>query len=627
MPSIFNSLSIGYSGLNAAQAGVSTTSQNITNAESEGYTRQRVVQAAAVPLYTGPGNVGNGTEIQDIQRVFDNFVYDRYRDVSSESEYANFSQTTLEELSTYFPEIDEVGIKADLKEYYNMWQTFADNPDNDSIKLALAKQTESLANGIKYSQNQILALQSQINDQLAVNVNEVNNLAKELSDINSSIDIAESGGGYTANDLRDRRNVIERSLARLVGAEVTVGNLSSNIKIDSSSNTVTGSYTVSVGGFAIVDGKSFHPLKVSNENNPSGFYEISYERQDGVLLEMGENIRGGKIGSILDLRGTKIDRNNTTALVDGTLQNVVSQMDAFAKGLIESTNNLYAATSTKKMESNTLDLNPTNSLVNSSLNVKEGGFDLVVYDVNGSLVARRTIDINIATVMTGVPSSNSIQGQIEASGDDNDDGNANNDIDDYINFNWATYASGDTALELDMDTLKASQGYTFAIEDKLSTLEYDSGSNFAGALGLSRFFDGDNAKNISLKSEYKTNATAISAGKSPASGDNLVALNMVQQQFEKYEFDAGNSNFNTTVYGMYDVIATDVGIQTNEAILNNQTITARYNAVELEYSSVSKVSIDEELTNLIRYQTSYGAASKIITTVDQMMQTLLGMKQ
>jgi flagellar hook-associated protein 1 FlgK len=78
---------------------------------------------------------------------------------------------------------------------------------------------------------------------------------------------------------------------------------------------------------------------------------------------------------------------------------------------------------------------------------------------------------------------------------------------------------------------------------------------------------------------------------------------------------------------MFDYIATEVGVNTNEAILSSQSIEAQYKAVELEYSSVSKVSIDEELTNLIKYQTSYGAASKIITTIDQMMQTLLGLKQ
>ena len=173
MASIFNSLNIGYTGLNAAQVGINTTGHNIANAEVDGYTRQRVITAAATPITSRPGQVGNGTNIEDIKRVFDNFVFDRYTSVSSDKEYSDYETQQLETLSTYFPEIDGVGIKADLSEYYNMWQTFSDNPDNDAIKVALAKQTTTLSQHIKQTQNQVLGLQSQINEQLSVNVNEV----------------------------------------------------------------------------------------------------------------------------------------------------------------------------------------------------------------------------------------------------------------------------------------------------------------------------------------------------------------------------------------------------------------------------------------------------------------------
>ena len=78
---------------------------------------------------------------------------------------------------------------------------------------------------------------------------------------------------------------------------------------------------------------------------------------------------------------------------------------------------------------------------------------------------------------------------------------------------------------------------------------------------------------------------------------------------------------------MFDVVATGVGTNTNAAILRHETISAQFSAVEMEYNSTSKVSIDEEMTNLIRYQTAYGAAAKVITTIDQMMNTLLGIKQ
>jgi flagellar hook-associated protein 1 FlgK len=624
MASMFNTLGIGYSALNAAQVGISTTGHNIANAENEGYTRQRVITAAATPITARPGQVGNGTEVTDIKRVFDNFVFDRYTAISSSKEYSDYEQKTLDQLSSYFPEIDGVGVKADLQEFYNMWQNFADNPDNDAIKVALSKQTQTLSEHIRQSQSQISSLQMQVNEEMIVNVNEVNALAKELAGINIAIDTAESGGAYSANDLRDKRNVIERSLARLIGAEVNSGQLQSNIQIDSSSNTKTGSYTLSVNGFNIVDGNTYHPIHATKTNNPNGFYELSYERQDGTLIPLEEIITSGKIGAILDLRGGTIDTTSGVP-TDGIIQNALSGLDAFASTLIESVNNLYASTATTKMQSNYVSLSATNPLSNSPLNIKEGSFNVIVYDIDGNKVATRTINIDIATTMaSGV---NSIKAQIEANQDDNANSSGNDDIDDFINFNFASFQDGKSTLELAVNPLSESKGYTFAIEDVLKDAGFSSGSNFAGALGLNRFFDGNSGKNINIKNEYKDNATLIKAGASPVSGDNTIALQIMQHQFEKFDFKIGNKTYETTAYGMFDIVATEVGVVSNSANSRNETISTQFNATQMEYFGVSKVSIDEEMTNLIKYQTSYGAAAKIITTIDQMMQTLLGIKQ
>ena len=628
MASIFNTLNVGYTGLNAAQFGVTTTSHNISNAETEGYTRQRVITSPSTPLTVHSGQLGNGVDITAITRIFDNFVYERYSKLARDKEYTDFTQRTLEELSTYFPEIDEVGIKADLQEYYNMWQNLSDNPGNDSIKLALAKQTENLTQNINYTQEKILALQSRVNDQLNVNILEVNALAEELAALNKSIHIAESVGDTSANDLRDKRNLIELGLSKLIGADVHIGEIKSDSRVDTSSNKAEGSYTLSVNGFNIVDGSSFHPIRLDN-NNANSFHTLAYEDQNAKLIPMNNIITGGRVGAILDLRGSEIDDTTSGIPTNGVIQGVLAKLDAFAKGLIESTNNLYAASNTTRMESNHFNINPTNSLITSGLNVEAGAFDIIIYDVDGNETARRTIDIDIKTSMTGGIGSNSIEDQVTRQGDDNNDSNATNDIDDFIsNFNFITYANGDNGLEIVLDTSAASKGYTFSIQDNLKNSNYNSGSNFAGALGLNRYFDGNSARDIDLNSSLRENSSLISAAKSTSVGDNTLALNMMQQQFEVHEFHIGdNSSVKTTTYGMFDIVATEVGIQTNKAILNNDSTTAQYNATEKEYASVSKVSIDEELTNLIRYQTAYGAASKIITTIDQMMQTLLGIKQ
>lgn len=626
MSTLFNTLSIGYSGLSAAQVGINTTGHNISNAEVDGYTRQRVVQAAATPLSTRPGQIGNGTQVQDIKRVFDNFVYNRYTDISGQKEKSDFEMKTLEELSTYFPEIDGVGIKADLAKYYEMWQTFADNPDNDSIRIALAEQSRTLSTNIRTTQDKILNLQKQVNDQLELNINQVNDIAQQISDLNQSIDTAEAGGHYEASDLRDKRNLLEKDLARLIGAKVKEGQLEGDIQFDSNKNTRTGSYTISVNGFNIVDGHSFHPLEVDKSANPYGFYSLSYVRQDGVRIPMEEEVTSGKVGAILNLRGRGLD--TTTGMPkDGILQTVATDMDAFAKGLIESTNNLYAQASTTRMQSNPIELNTNDTLMNSNLNLKEGAFDIVIYDINGNEVARRAINIDSATTMTGAAGSNSIQGQIEANKDDNGDNDGNNDIDDYMVFNFNPSATGERRLEFSLNATSEANGYQFALVDKLETSDFASGTNFAGALGMSRFFDGSSARDMQLNFKLDENPTIIKAGYSSADGDNRIALDMVQQQFEKYDFQSGNDTYNSTIYGMFDLTATYVGTTTNSVIGKNDAITAQFKATELEYQATSKVSVDEEMTNLIKYQTSYGASAKVITTIDQMMQTLLGIKQ
>ncbi len=623
MATLFNTLGVGYSGLNVAQVGINTTGQNISNAETDGYTRKRVVQSAATPLFLAPGNVGNGVEIQNIERIFDDFVFRKYSSSYSDKEYSDFMKKTLDELSTYFPEINDVGIKADLKEFYNLWQQFADNPNNNAVKTALAEQTKTLTDHIQATHNQVYDMQKKLNEELKVNIDEVNSLASQIAELNKQINKAEAGGGYTANDLRDKRNVLERDLSRLVGAQVTVESMTSNINLDSSATKTSGGYNLHINGFNIVDGTTFHPLKIDDSKSQDGFYEVYYERQDGILVPMEQEIKGGKIGAIFELRGARID-DKSGLPVDGIVQNTYSELNAFAETFITSINNIYAQTGTDVMTSKSLDFNSDEPLVNVDNQIKTGSFNLVVYDIDGNVVSQREITIDQATSLTGT--TNSIEAQIKANLDDNGDGNANNDIDNMIIFG-APDLNTSNKLQLSLAKEYQNMGYTFAIKDNLTTDELGSGTNFAGALGLNGFLDGTNAKDIALRSDFANDPTKISAGASHVVGDNGVALAMVQYQFEKFDYRVNQTVYHDSAYGFFDTLTANVGIQASTISMKNDTITAQFNAVEQEYQSVTKVNIDEEMTNLIRYQTAYGAAAKVITTVDQMLNTLLGIKQ
>lgn len=622
MASIFNALNIGYSGLNAAQIGIDTTSHNISNAETEGYSRQRVVTASTSIVNSQLGQVGNGTKVSEITRVFDSFVYNRYMNASQSKTYSDTLKKNLEELSTYFPDIDGVGIKADMQSYFDAWQSLSDNPSNSALKVALAQQTQTLSQHINQSRSQIKALQSSLNDQLKVNIDEVNRIAEQIAGLNKSISIAEAGGANYANDLRDQRSQLELTLSDLVGSKVLVGQIESNTMVSSDIAIENGSYTIQVGGFNIVDGSSFHPIGVDSLGNQNGYNDLYYQRQDGTKIPFSQNITGGKIGAILSLRGSKIGDDGE--FEDGFLQETINNLDTFAKGLIESTNSVYAQSATDSMKSNALSFSNNVSLMNSGENFSTGTFDLVVYDIDGNEVTRRSITINANTVMDNASATNllpdgtpnSIVEQLKAVVDDNQDNNALNDIANIMN---TSFNSTQGILQLDLNSQFSSLGYTFAVED--------NGTNFAGVTGLSRFFDGDDARTLALNSDILADSTTIKGNKTASEGDNQTALAMVDLQFSSMTFKQGSTTTSDTLYGYYDALVTKVGTKTNSAVLSNDSLTANYNAIKQEQDSISKVSTDEELANLIRYQTSYGAAAKIITTIDEMMTTLLGIKQ
>lgn len=614
MASIFNALHIGYSGLNAAQIGIDTTGHNIANAKTEGYSRQRVVTAASTPLSVDPGQRGGGTQITEIVRVFDSFVFGRLANAAQNKENSDTLKKNLEELSSYFPEIDDVGIKNDMQNYFDMWQSLAGNPSNTSLKVALAQQTQTLTQHIQETRSQITTLQSSLNDQVKVNIDEVNRIAKQISELNIEINKAESGGANNANDLRDQRTQLELSMSKLIGAKVIVGQIETNNVIDSNIALKQGSYTIQIGGFNIVDGGSFHPIGMESASNQNGYNDLYYERQDGVKVPYTDSITGGKIGALLELRGSTIGTNGE--FEDGFLQETINNLDAFAKGMIEATNNVYAETATTSMQSNPLSFSNNQSLLSTDENFKAGTFDIIVYDIDGNEVGRRTISMDEGTMIDDSPmTTNSIVGQINLSNDDNKDGNALNDIDDML---LATFNTNQKVFQVDLKASLLAQGYTFAIED--------NGTNFAGVTGVNRFYDGSDAKNISLNSALKEDTSKIKGFKSPANGDNQTALKMVELQFASVTFGSGLNKSTDTLYGYFDNLVTQVGTKTNSVILTNDALTAQYNAIKQEYDTVSKVSIDEELANLIQYQTSYGAAAKVITTIDQMMTTLLGIK-
>jgi flagellar hook-associated protein 1 FlgK len=607
---IFGTLDIGYSGLKANQLGVTTVGHNISNANNEKYTRQVVVQSTQSPMPIVPGAVGRGVQTDVIIRVHDEFVFDRLKDAEADAKFADLEKSLMSEASKLFTDLDGTGIANDMKNYYDAWNDLASNPADPSVKVVLAQYADNMASHIKDTRSKLVSMQGDMNTKLEGLVNEINDLGERIAQLNGEISASEVAGAR-ANDLRDERDHLELTISKMINLEVHKGELTTENHKEYGLADLHEQYVSNIGGHSFVDGTTFHPIVVSDSGSQSGMFNIYHQRQDDELIDITNLINKGEMGAIIKLRGGAEDPH--TGLPSGGLfTDYINQLDTLAEGIIERTNNVYAQTATAALQSpnHSSWLNQTDSISNiDDKQIHNGTFDVVVYDTSGNEVARRSITIDANTAMDD-GTADSIISKMTADLDDNNDNSNINDVDDLTTVNFAA----------GVFTLNANSGYTVALED--------DNTNFPGVIGINQFFSGTKGDDIALRSEFKEDPTLIQAYKAPHVGSNEMANDMVNLQYQEFDLTMpdGHTLHDTTLEGMYRYIAGNVSADAQLANGNSESANVLKDNIDTEYKNISGVNIDEELTNLMKFQTGYAANAKIISAVDQMLDTLLGMR-
>jgi flagellar hook-associated protein 1 FlgK len=250
--------------------------------------------------------------------------------------------------------------------------------------------------------------------------------------------------------------------------------------------------------------------------------------------------------------------------------------------------------------------------INFPLPVKNGNFDVVAYDDDGNELARRTITVNSESKDPMYSTMQGILSQINMPNiDDNNDNDSGNDVDDLYE---ASMANGKVVFN------KKTDNTTYV------GLDNDT-ANFGGAVGINKFFSGTDSKTISLDDRFVKDASLIHAYKAPSDGNNDVANDMVQFQYNDVEFKSKNGDsVSTTVSGYYRYMTSNIANDSDRINVSVDNHTAIFNSIEKEYQSESGVNMDEEMTNLMKFQSGYQAAAKVITTISTMMDALMGIK-
>ena len=311
--SILTSLSIAARAMQAQQEALQTTSHNIANVATPGYSRQRSVFSASMPVLEGQLLLGNGVSVTSVRSVVDRFAEAELLSRNASLGYADARSRALGSVQDAFPVSG--GIQSALDAFFNAWSALSNNPGGQAERVAVINAANTVSNQFAQTRSQLVDNQYNLDKDLTAAVGNLNSLLTQIADFNGQIATAESSG-QPANDLRDQRQLLLQEVSKLTGATV--------IGADGQQATVM------VGGLALVSGDRAATLD-TNTTGVSGFRLLNYTSPNGGLsFDASALFSQGEIGGILSLRDTEIP-------------DILGRLDQLAKTLVDQVNTQHTA--------------------------------------------------------------------------------------------------------------------------------------------------------------------------------------------------------------------------------------------------------------------------------------------
>ncbi|GAV26141.1 flagellar hook-associated protein FlgK [Carboxydothermus islandicus] len=312
---MFNlSLETALSSLRAQQLALDITSHNIANANTPGYTRQRVNFAPNTPFPVPslfapmqPGQVGTGVVVASIERVRDTFMDIEYRKELMNLGYWETRFDVLDKIQLIINEPSDTGLNQLMDRFWNAWQELSKNPENLATRAVVQQTAKALVETFNHLRGQLDSLQNDIDFAVQANVEEINSIARQIRDINDQI-FKTNIVKFNANDLMDQRDELLNKLAKLIDFTL----------IDNQDGTIS----IEIGGKKLVDGLTVDAFKV--EKNANGFFEVFWSDDTPVTITSQK----GELAANLAAR-------------DVDVQTMKDYLDSLAQTLIIETNNLH----------------------------------------------------------------------------------------------------------------------------------------------------------------------------------------------------------------------------------------------------------------------------------------------
>lgn len=289
MAKIHGMMDIGRRAMALNQSAIQTTSHNITNKSTEGYSRQKVDFQTNPSVGEGRYQIGTGVRMANISRVNNPWI-----EKQLETENSNFSRLdqktqALSRLESAMNEQNVKGMNAAIGNFFNSFRELANTPESAVARTQVRESGMALVKQFQEAHHQIAEVKTDMNKNIEFAIAEVNALAKEVSKTNEKIQQIEINGSDTANDERDHRDMLLKKI-------------SEKVDITYAEDAKTGMVNVTAGKAAVlVAGTTFTQLKTASA--PNGAMQIMHELSPGgTTVDITDRFTLGKVGAALEVR-------------------------------------------------------------------------------------------------------------------------------------------------------------------------------------------------------------------------------------------------------------------------------------------------------------------------------------
>lgn len=617
--STFSGIELGKRSLMAHSQQINTAGHNISNAETEGYSRQRVNIRAFDPLYRPdlsraetPGQIGQGTSIESITRVRDSLLDARITSQSHLEGYWSKRESYYQMLENIYNEPVDVSIRTTMDAFWESWQELSLYPESKAARQAVVTRSESFIDAVNQRYNGLVGIGNLLNGDIEATLDQVNTYTREIAQLNSEITRSRAMGD-NPNDLLDRRDLLVEKLSSLI-----------NITTDERDPD---EFMVHLDGKVLVQGNISRNFSVESIKDGTGYSKIIWaDTQEDAFF------RGGSLGALIELRDVDVREelqslntftmnfadlvndihrnavgaNNTTGLdffvEQPFVTNALGNYDRDSDG-IDDSSYIFRMTG-----ANTL--NPQDKV----------GFDGTMRLSSGTGI----VDIVYYasdTVETIIGKINDSESEVKAYLDRNNNlvlkatTAQNPENPDFVirhvedsSFFLSQYAG---LLQ------ESGEGgaYTFNQANAVNALVNESAFAVAPILNPSGYF----SVNEAIKKDVLSVAAAFpsSSGASEI-GDGSAALAIASLRNGMIMIGE-----NKTFDDYFSETVTKIGLKGQEAEIGLMSQIAIMDDLRSLRDSISGVNIDEELADIIKFQHGYNAAAKFISVMDDMLNTVI----